>query len=103
MALASQDEQKKTLYNSSQPSCVYNLEYNRLKHVPSASVLLLTRRYLINHGHKLIPSLAGLHASLPANLTAEPGLSHLALATQAYLALYGGVANVLQPATDGLK
>ncbi len=37
-------------------------------------------------------------ALLPKNLTVEPGLSTLAYAVQAYLALYGGVINTMYPA-----
>ncbi|KAG2427557.1 hypothetical protein HXX76_012211 [Chlamydomonas incerta] len=57
-------------------------------------------RYLIQHGDELVPSLAPFTAALPANLTVEPGLSNLALATQAYLALYGGPAMALYGATN---
>ncbi|KAG2430085.1 hypothetical protein HXX76_010184 [Chlamydomonas incerta] len=52
-------------------------------------------RFLIQKGDTLIPSLSSLLASIPANLTVEPGLSNLALATQAYLALYGGPSQAL--------
>ncbi|PNW79286.1 hypothetical protein CHLRE_09g409300v5 [Chlamydomonas reinhardtii] len=54
-------------------------------------------KFLVTQGASLIPSLASFASALPANLTVEPGLSKLALATQAYLALYGGVADVQYP------
>lgn len=47
-----------------------------------------------------MPSLSSLLASLPAHLTVEPGLSNLALATQAYLALYGGPSQALWAITQ---
>ncbi|KAG2445174.1 hypothetical protein HYH02_008642 [Chlamydomonas schloesseri] len=54
-------------------------------------------KFLVTQGAGLIPSLASFASALPGNLTVEPGLSKLALATQAYLALYGGVVNAQYP------
>ncbi|KAG2437458.1 hypothetical protein HXX76_006108 [Chlamydomonas incerta] len=54
-------------------------------------------KFLATQGASLIPSLASFASALPANLTVEPGLSKLALATQAYLSLYGGVVNAQYP------